>query len=89
MGTVPLSRRALAVVAATLSTLVIGTSLLIGLAGTAGARRHEPRIQCQRAGSDCDAHGDSCVPAGRHPGLGRYLLGQRLHLRGRVGTQRQ
>jgi hypothetical protein len=37
MGTVPLSRRALAMVATTLSALVIGTSLLIGLAGTAGA----------------------------------------------------
>ncbi len=37
MGTVPLSRRALTVVAATLSALVMGTSLLIGLAGTAGA----------------------------------------------------
>jgi hypothetical protein len=37
MGTVPLSRRALAMVAATLCALVIGTSLLIGLAGTAGA----------------------------------------------------
>ena len=37
MGTIPLSRRAVAVVATSLSALVIGTSLLIGLAGTAGA----------------------------------------------------
>jgi hypothetical protein len=37
MGTVPFSRRALTMVATTLSALVIGTSLLIGLTGTAGA----------------------------------------------------
>jgi hypothetical protein len=37
MGTTHFSRRALTVVATTLSALVIGTSLLIGLAGTAGA----------------------------------------------------
>jgi hypothetical protein len=37
MDTVPSSRRGLAMVAATLSALVVGTSLLIGLAGTAGA----------------------------------------------------
>ena len=37
MGTIHLSRRALTAVATTLSALVIGTSLLIGLAGTAGA----------------------------------------------------
>jgi FlaG/FlaF family flagellin (archaellin) len=37
MDTVPSARRGLAMVAATLSALVIGTSLLIGLAGTAGA----------------------------------------------------
>jgi len=37
MGTIHFSRRALTVVATTLSALVVGTSLLIGLAGTAGA----------------------------------------------------
>jgi hypothetical protein len=37
MGTVPSSRRGLAMVAATLSALVVGASLLIGLAGSAGA----------------------------------------------------
>ena len=37
MDSIPLSRRALAVIATTLSAVVIGTSLLIGLAGTAGA----------------------------------------------------
>jgi hypothetical protein len=36
MDSIPLSRRALAVIATTLSAVVIGTSLLIGLAGTAG-----------------------------------------------------
>jgi hypothetical protein len=37
MGSIRFSRRALTVVATTLSALAIGTSLLIGLAGTAGA----------------------------------------------------
>jgi hypothetical protein len=37
MGTVPSSRRGLAMGAATLSALVVGASLLIGLAGSAGA----------------------------------------------------
>ncbi len=37
MGTIHFSRRALTVVATTLSALVVGTSLLIGLAGSAGA----------------------------------------------------
>jgi hypothetical protein len=37
MGTNLLSRRSIAVVTTALSALVIGTSLLIGLAGTAGA----------------------------------------------------
>jgi hypothetical protein len=42
MGTIQLSRRAPAVLAATLSALVIGISLLIGLVGTAGAAVTSP-----------------------------------------------